>query len=106
MGVRIVTERLEAIMDTADVIIFASPHSTAFTNALASHRPVVFVDFGLDSWVPKAYEMLGYQCRVVRGWSEEDNRLHVDWDELHAAIDEAPKLSDTAFADNYLVVGG
>ena len=105
LGVRIVAERLEAIMEMADVIIFASPHSTAFANALTSHRPAVFVDFGLDRWVPQAYEMLGCQCKVVQGWSEEDNRLQVDWDELHAAIDEAPSLSDTAFADNYLAVG-
>ena len=105
LGVRLLTERFEEVFQAADLLILASPHSTTFAVALASQKPVVFVDFGLDTWVPEAYELLGRRCRIVRGWFDEDNRPQVDWDELHAGLEQCGDLQDPAFSDSYLDFG-
>ena len=100
-GVRTLTERFERVMHAADASIFTDATSTTFRVALASNKPVVWIDFGLPKWVPEARAMLERRCRVVRGWFDEANRAQVDWDELREAIEESRDLMDMAFVDNY-----
>jgi len=102
LGVRILSEPFERVIDQADVLIFAQPQSTAFVTALTSDKPIVFVDLGLFKWVPEAYEMLKRRCRVVRGWFDKENRAQVNWDELREAIEESRDLKDPSFVETYL----
>lgn len=101
-GVRIRSEPFERVMGEADVILSISSLSTAFFNALLTDLPIVFVDFGLVSWLPEARAVFEKRCPVVHGWFDENRRAQVDWPELREAIERAPSLKDDAFRQEFV----
>ncbi len=108
-GVKVLAEPFERVLDNADAFIFTSSHTTTLKSAIASDKPLIYVDFGTDTWVPEVYAMFARRCRIVKGWFDEANRAQVDWDDLRAAIEESRYQMDSSFYDNYLegmIAGG
>lgn len=101
-GVMPVDGLLQESWDKADVLLFDYINTTAFSVALNTDRPIVFVDFGYDRFHPDAYTAIKHRCAVVHGWVDERNRLQVDWDKLRATLDGAPRSSDRTFLEQYL----
>ena len=103
LGVTVLEDLFERVLDSCDVILFDYAHTTTFGVALATNKPVVFVDWGQEDFTPDARSKLERRCRIVRAWFDENNRVHTDWNELRSAIEESPQLTDPAFANSYLV---
>lgn len=105
LGVPAVLERLERVMDDADIYILDYLHSSALSTVLRSGKPVLYVDFGHCPLWPEAERLFERRVRVVRGWHDEANRAHVDWNELGEAIRDARSMTaDTSFTDTYMAV--
>lgn len=100
-GIRQAWERFESVMDQADVFVLDFSRTTIFSIALASSKPLVYIDFGFERWHPAAYELLQRRASVVRGWIDKSNRLQIDWEKLPPAIDEARELTDRQIIDCY-----
>jgi len=88
-------------MDQADAFILLNPQSTTTPLLLASPKPTVYVEAGLFPLTAEASELMSYRCAIVHGWLDDDNRIQVEWDELHSAIDESRHLRDTSIVDYY-----
>lgn len=101
----ILLDPFENTLHKADAFIFSSVHTTILNPALASGKPIIFVDFKQSDWNPDAYELFSRRCRVVKGWYDHNNRGQVDWDDLKVAIDEARYLTNSDFYDHYIRVG-
>ncbi len=105
LGVPAVVERFERVMDDADIYILDYLHSSVLGAVLRSGKPVLYVDFGHCPLWPEAERLFARRVRVIRGWHDEANRAHVDWNELGEAIRDARSMiADTGFADTYLAV--
>ena len=102
LGVIEVLKPFESVMHDADVLIFTHPQSTTFAAALVADRPIVLIDFGMFVWWKEAKDLIERRCAVVQGWFDEQNRAHVNWDELQAATVRCLELDDPGFATHYL----
>lgn len=94
-------EPFEQVKDQADAYIFDIPQSTTFSIALATNKPVILIDLGFFDWVADARELMEKRCRVVRGWFDAENRVQVDWDQLHAVLTVQQTEHDTSFVKKY-----
>lgn len=102
LGATIVTDRFEDCYQGADIILFGQPNATAFFNVLATSKPIVVADTGLRDWHPEARALLDQRCGVVIGRRSADNRIEMNWDALHSAIERAPGLMDDGFYAAYM----
>jgi hypothetical protein len=91
----------EEVLHLADVVLMSDAMSTAFASTLASDRPAVLVEFGLAPLTPKARALLMSRAPIVSARFDDQNRVQIDWDELAAAIEAAPRLDDGGFIDAY-----
>lgn len=101
MGVNVLDRPFERVMGLADAFLFVNPNSTAYVSAVASGKPIIYIDFGQYRWHPEARDLLARRCRIVEGWFDEANRAQVDWDELRSAVPEAVHLLDRGFEEAY-----
>lgn len=86
LGARVVNGPFEQVWHEADVFLFDWKTTTAFSTAIVTGLPLVMVDFGFETFSPEMDRLVNSHCRVVRGRTDEANRLHVDWQELEAAV--------------------
>jgi hypothetical protein len=86
---------------SADALVLDFSRSSTFPVALATNKPVIYIDFGLERWHPAARHLLECRAKVVRGWIDDDNRFQVDWEEVQAAIPQACCLTDSTIVDRY-----
>ncbi len=103
LGVTVLADPFEQVLGSCDVLLFDYPRTTTFGVALATNKPVVFVDWGQEVFTSDARSKLERRCCIVRAWFDEENRVRTDWNELRTAIEESPRLTDRAFADSYLM---
>ena len=102
-GATVVTEPFEQALDRADLLLFDSQSSTTFNSALKTVKPMVYVDLGQWEWFPEALVAFTRRCPTVFAGPGEDNRLHVDWEALRAALVEAPaRAGDTTFYNDFI----
>lgn len=101
-GVKSVDGLLQESWDTADILLFDFINTTAFSVALNTNRPIVFIDFGYDRFLSKAYTDIERRCTIVRGQVDEYNRLQVDWDELRKALEQPLESTDRSFLESHL----
>ncbi len=105
LNVRPNLEPFEQVLYSADVLVFDCHTSTTLGGAMISKMPIVYIDFELGEFDPIAREMIERRSRMIKGWFSEDNRAHVDWEELRKAIGEAFDLThDSTFTDEYVGV--
>jgi hypothetical protein len=76
----------ERVMGDADVYVFDYPCSTTFWTALATERPVVFLDLGLVPFAPDVVPEVERRCAVLRVAYGPDNRPVVPAEALADAI--------------------
>jgi len=93
LGVEKVTGYIEDCYYYADIFIFDFL-SSPFRSIAFSDKGMVFVDFGLGQLSQTLMEVLSRRCVIVKGWYDSDNRAQVDWNELKAALEHAPQLTD------------
>lgn len=94
---------LEQVITQSDLLLLDYTRASALGLGLKAGKPIVIIDFGLEQWVDEAYQALLKRCAVVTGRIDSGNRLHVDWDELAAAIRTAVTLDDGgAFFRTYI----
>lgn len=102
LGARSITEVVQKVWDHADVLLFDYINTTAFSVALNTDRPIIFIDFGYDQFHPEAYESIKRRCAVVKGWVDSENRLQVDWGVLRKEIVSPLDSSDRTYLETYL----
>jgi hypothetical protein len=49
----------------------------------------------------EAREMLGRRCVIIEGRYDGQNRLQVNWPQLHDAIEQSCELADMQFVEHY-----
>lgn len=99
--VELFSEPFEEVIHLADVVIFLSTTSTTFRSTLAAGTPIVLIEPGIEELTDGARKMLKERAAFVEAWFDEGNRLHVDWDELKAALNIAPDLTDPSYLETY-----
>jgi hypothetical protein len=95
--------RFEQVADEADLFLFDNPLSTTFGHALKSTKPVVLIDFGLTKFTERGRQLLERRCAIIEGQTDASDRWRTDWSDLNDAIREAPRLTESGFADTYLL---
>jgi hypothetical protein len=100
-GGRTLTGPFEQAMDAADAYVLTSLQSSTIPGILASGKPVVYIDAAMDRLTAEAREMLGRRCAVLAGTYDGQNRLQVDWSQLHDAIERSCELTDMRFIEHY-----
>lgn len=91
----------EQALGEADAFVLDFARSTTFPVALATNKPIVYIDFGLERWHPQARALLERRVRVVKGWIDDHNRFQVDWDDLANAMSDACELTDRSIVHHY-----
>lgn len=76
----------ESVMAEADAFVFDYPCSTTFWTALATDRPVVYLDLGLIPFAPAVAPELARRCSVLRVDYGADNRPLVPREALADAL--------------------
>ena len=87
----------EDVLHEADILILPDPSSTAFATSLESHLPAVFVDLGLFTHSETALNNLRKRCAIVPASCGSDQRVSIEWDELHSALLSLSKLQDNTY---------
>lgn len=100
-GVEVTMDYFEDIFERGDLFLFDYLYTTAFSVALKTNVPMVFIDFYGDALTDKAESLLGKRAGLVQGGYEQ-NRAQIDWNALKRAIEQAPvKSSNHEFAKYY-----
>lgn len=86
LGARFVTGPFEDVWNQADVFIFDWKTTTAFSTAMCTGLPVVVVDFAFETFTPEMDKLVSQHCLMVRGTTDENNRLQINWEELKNAV--------------------
>lgn len=102
-GPVVIEDLFENVIYQADVIIMDAPISSVFFTSIKSNQPFVYMDFKITSFTPKAYDLLGQRCPIVKGWYDSNNRACIDWDALQHAIDTCNQYNDQSFTQQYLI---
>ena len=97
-NVNIVTEPFEAVYEQADVILFGQSNCTPFFGAVPVKCAITVADTGLHEWQPEALELLKKRCGYVSSHYDENNRLQMNWEDLHDQIKLSNSLRDTGFS--------
>ena len=95
------TSPFEDVMEKADAFIVLSLSSSIIPALLSSGKPVVYVETDLRTLTPTAQSLLARRCAIVQGSFDYENRLQVDWDQFHKAIEDANHLIDSSFSEFY-----
>ena len=96
-GGREINQPVEDVLHEADVLILPDPSSTAFATSLASSIPAVFIDLGLFTHSETASTAIQQRCAIVSAACGPDQRVSIDWDELHTALMLANKSNDNSY---------
>lgn len=86
LGARFVTGPFEEVWNQADVFIFDWKTTTAFSTAMRTGLPVVVIDFAFETFTPEMDKLVNQHCLMVRGTTDEDNRLQINWEELKNSV--------------------
>jgi hypothetical protein len=86
LGARFIDGPFEEVWNQADVFIFDWKTTTAFSTAMCTGLPVVVIDFAFETFTPEMDRLVSHHCRMVRGTTDEDNRLQINWDELKNSV--------------------
>jgi hypothetical protein len=104
-GARLETRPFEQIpLDEIGVAIVGNAQSTVIRSALHMGVPMVILDTGRLSLVPKAQELLLRRAEIVALRQDEDNRFELNTGVLDAAIERSKTLRDDAFGNAYYPV--
>jgi hypothetical protein len=95
------TGPFEQAMDATDAYVLTSLQSSTTLEILASGKPVVYIDQAMDGLMAEAREMLGRRCVIIEGRYDGQNRLQVNWPQLHDAIEQSCELADMQFVEHY-----
>lgn len=102
-GVKQVNKLFEKVTNLADIFIFDFVNTTAFSVALRTTKPIVFMDFGFDKFVSEAMDLIMKRCRLIKGRVDENNRMQIHWEELLDALNNPFYSEDTSFVDSYFI---
>lgn len=94
--------RFAEVVGQADAFVFDYPATTTLWEAMCLEKPVVFIDFGLASWVPEVFEKFRRRVTVIPGRMDADNLPQVDFAQLADAL-RAPPGTDDTFVHDYLL---
>jgi hypothetical protein len=97
MGLEVATGRFEDVCRQADVLLFAQSNSSSFFHALSTNMPIVLPNLDLNPWQPEVLEAIKARCTFGKTFSDHNNRLQTDWQNLAAAIARAPSLTGNRF---------
>jgi hypothetical protein len=91
---RVTTERFEAVVNEADLLIYDYPATTTLSVGLSTDRPIVLIDHGTMRFNETVTPLIERRCRIVRGGCDERGRLTVSQDELAHAVCEGADVAD------------
>jgi len=102
LGVREINQPFEHVWNQADIFLFDWKSTTAFSTAISTGLPVVLIDFHFQLFAPEMQALVEENCSLVEGWADESNRLQIDWNALHQAVEHQPAgnssiVRETAF---------
>lgn len=100
-GARVLDGPFESVMDQADLLLFDYLQTSCIVSGLRSNRAMVLIEFPRLTLDPQARALLAKRTALVPGRFDADNRALVDPNDLTAAIQLAPELSDNSFCDAY-----
>lgn len=101
LGVPTANGAFDAAMAEADILLFDLPQTSAWRDALCAGKPVVLVDFGQGRIADDLRALAEQRMAIVPGGFDEQNRVAIDWQALHAALDRAPTLDDPSFVERF-----
>lgn len=96
-------EHVHKAIESCDVIITDQPSSTVFSSLILSDKPVVFIDFKVQSFTTSGWDKLKLRCAVVQGYYDDVNRAQINWDQLEPAIQTSGKYKNSNFANSYFL---
>lgn len=106
LNVETITTPFEQLDESYDIIILDYSNTALLYNLLAGQKPIIFFDFNNCPFQPQAHELFERRVRVVKGWYDADNRRHIDWSDLVAALNDAyERIGDTQFIETYVPFG-
>ena len=100
-GTTVLHEPFERVINKADAFVLDFSRSSTFPAALASTKPIVYIDFGLESWHEDARALLESRVKIVCGYIDARNRLQVDWDDVRQAVVDACELTNRTIVNEY-----
>ena len=102
MGANIVTQRMEDVLEEADLIIFDCIYTTSLRVAIETNIPFVLIDFYNHPWTDKGKQLISQRCSFIEGHFDEQGRRNVDWKAMEKGLREAPsKCNNHEFFDYY-----
>lgn len=102
LGIEVMTDSFEAVMDAADGLLFDNLASSTLPFALWSDKPILVVDFDLSYMTNENRSLLSERCAIVEGDVSDRNRLTVDRTQLKDALSKAHEHNGTTFIEQNL----
>jgi hypothetical protein len=87
--------RFEETVSDADIFVFDRNFSTTFALALATDRPVVYIDLGAPNFHQAVDPLVASRCHVLQASYDDRNLPQIDARELSDAINSSPVRVDS-----------
>lgn len=78
------------VLQDIDLIIFDYTYTTVFLEALKTDIPILVLEFDNIPWHENAKHLLKKRCGFVEGEFDNNNRVKIDWNNVHKEIKNAP----------------
>ena len=101
LGAKIISERMEDVLEMADLIIFDCVYSTSLRVAIETNIPFVLIDFYNHPWTEKGKELIQKRCSFVEGGFNEIGQRSADWNAVKEGIEQAPEKANNHEFYNY-----
>ena len=92
-GVEVTQNHFEEMYERGDLFLFDFLYTTAFSVAIKTNVPMLFVDFYGNQFSDDGLMLFEKRASYVLG-DCENNRAHVDWESLKQAIENASAKCD------------
>ena len=106
LGVQVISEPFEAVLDEADAYVYYCTDSTTMASAVCTKKPIVFIDCGFEQWFDDPWELFRKRAHVVSGGFDEDNRMTFDETALLHVLQKTPEEPDEGFLKKYFFPDG
>lgn len=104
LGVTIIHDNFENILDQADLFIIDYTYTSIMIPAFLTNIPIVLVDFDNLPWNDGARELIQKRASLVECGFDNKNRVSIDWNELKNAIENSSKkCNNHEYANAYYI---
>ena len=100
-GAKTINLPFEEVKETVGGYLIDFNGSSTTSKIINSALPVIYIDFGYPELLPEAKRLWKKRCIFIDSYTDENNKIQIDWNELQAALEKKEHFFSRALSYTY-----